>query len=107
MLRCDMTLQELRRLSDSVRRIPCDPAGDVPDDVRAFNADVTRFQELVVLVRNRIVLAEPGQVPVGADQVRTWAQALSARRPPGPVPAVPAWLAEPTPTPIDLLPRCR
>jgi hypothetical protein len=97
-----MTLQELRRLSDSVRRIPCDPAGDVPEAVRAYNSDVTRFQELVVLVRNRIVLAEPGQVPAGADQVRTWASALSARRPPERAGEVPAWLPEPTPAPVDL-----
>ena len=85
-----MTLPELRRLSDSVRRIPCDPGADLPAEVREFNASVTRFQELVVLVRNRIVLGEAGHVPTGADQVRELARSLVSRRPAG----LPGWVGE-------------
>jgi hypothetical protein len=85
-----MTLPELRRLSDSVRRIPCDPGADLSDEVREFNASVTRFHELVVLVRNRIVLGQAGAVPAGADQVRELACALVARRPAG----LPGWVGE-------------
>jgi hypothetical protein len=61
---------------------------DLPAEVREYNASVTRFQELVVLVRNRIVLAEPGEVPAGADQVRALATSLVARRPAG----LPGWI---------------
>jgi hypothetical protein len=85
-----MTLLELRRLSDSVRRIPCDPRDDLPAEVREFNSAVARFQELVVLVRNRIVLGEAGHAPAGADQVRELAQSLVARRPAG----LPGWVGE-------------
>jgi len=86
-----MTLSELRALSDSVRRIPCAPLGEVPVWVREFNASVTRFQELVVLVRNRIVMGEPGGIPAGADQVRRQAASLAARRPGD----LPGWMTEP------------
>lgn len=86
-----MTLLELRRLSDSVRRIPCDPAAEPPAEVHEFNASVARFHELVVLVRNRIVLGAPGHVPAGADQVRELARTLAAGRPA----AVPGWMTEP------------
>jgi len=90
-----MTLQELRRLAESVRRIPCDPLVHLSDEVREFNASVTRFQELVVLVRNRIVLSEAGVVPAGADQVRQLALDLSSRRPTPPS----GWLLEPAGAP--------
>lgn len=85
-----MTLLELRHLSDSVRRIPCDPRADLPAEVREFNTAVARFQELVVLVRNRIVLGEAGHAPAGADQVRELARSLVARRPAG----LPGWVGE-------------
>jgi hypothetical protein len=85
-----MTLLELRRLSDSVGRIPCDPGADLPAAVREFNASVTRFQELVVLVRNRIVVGEPGHVPAGAEQVRELAKTLVVCRPAG----LPGWVGE-------------
>jgi len=93
-----MTLLELRRHSDSVRRIPCDPGADLPAEVREFNASVTRFQELVVLVRNRIVLGEPDHVPAGADQVRELARSLVARRPAG----LPGWVGETAQAPARL-----
>jgi len=92
-----MTLLELRRLSDSIRRIPCEPGAEPSAEVREFNAAATRFHELVVLVRNRIVLGEPGHVPAGADQVRELARSLAARRPQ----AVPGWMAEPAQAPAS------
>lgn len=100
-----MTLQELRHLSDSIRRIPCDPGAELPAEVREFNAAATRFHELVVLVRNRIVVGEPGHVPPGAEQVRELARSLAARRPR----AVPGWQAESAqpPAPLALLASAR
>jgi len=93
-----MTLLELRRLSDSIRRIPCEPGAEPSAEVREFNAAATRFHELVVLVRNRIVLGEPGHVPAGADQVREQARSLAARRPG----SVPGWMTDPAATPAPL-----
>jgi len=81
-----MTLQELRALAETVERIPCDDPHACEAELHEFNASVTRFRELVVLVRNRLVVDRYGPEPQGAAEVRALASALAERQRIAPLP---------------------
>lgn len=71
-----MDLAELRALSEQIQLIPCDAPHETETDVLAYNRSVSRFRELVVRARNRLILRQRPLADEDADLVRALAEEL-------------------------------